>query len=154
MRRLTCAADRDELVVRLRVLTPAAARRWGRMSCPQMVCHLSDAFRGVLGDVPPAPRRDNWLTRGPLKSIVLRTALPWPSGAPTNPNLDQVAGQGTPPGDFDADREALIVLIDRFLAQAPYVSCPPHALFGPLTARDWSRWGWAHVDHHLRQFGA
>lgn len=154
MRRLQCAADRDALVLRLRSLRPDAARRWGRMSCPQMVCHLSDAFRGALGDLPPARRRDNWLTRSLVKSVALRTPLPWMQGAPTNPNIDQVAGNGTAPADFAVDCEALIVLIDRFLAFTPEGRFPPHALFGPLTTRDWSRWGWAHVDHHLRQFGA
>jgi Protein of unknown function (DUF1569) len=29
----------------------------------------------------------------------------------------------------------------------------PHPIFGPMTAKDWMRWGYLHADHHLRQFG-
>jgi hypothetical protein len=26
-------------------------------------------------------------------------------------------------------------------------------MFGAMTRGDWLRWGWLHMDHHLRQFG-
>jgi hypothetical protein len=26
-------------------------------------------------------------------------------------------------------------------------------MFGPMTEKDWMRWGYLHADHHLRQFG-
>jgi hypothetical protein len=26
-------------------------------------------------------------------------------------------------------------------------------MFGPMSERDWMRWGYLHADHHLRQFG-
>jgi len=28
-----------------------------------------------------------------------------------------------------------------------------HPLFGRLTTAEWGRWGYRHMDHHLRQFG-
>jgi hypothetical protein len=28
-----------------------------------------------------------------------------------------------------------------------------HPLFDAMSERDWMRWGYLHVDHHLRQFG-
>jgi hypothetical protein len=28
-----------------------------------------------------------------------------------------------------------------------------HPLFAEMSERDWMRWGYLHVDHHLRQFG-
>ena len=28
-----------------------------------------------------------------------------------------------------------------------------HFLFGPMSARDWHRWAYRHVSHHLKQFG-
>ena len=123
------------------------------MSCPQMICHLTDAFRGPLGERPKPPRRDNLLTRTILKWLVMRTPLPWVRGAPTTPDIDQVAGRGTPPAQFSEDVARLIELMNRFIAQSNDER-RPHPLFGPMTASEWARWGWGHTDHHLRQFGA
>jgi hypothetical protein len=154
MKRLVSLEDVAELAHRLSSLSSASTRQWGLMSCGQMVCHLSDAFRGPLGDRPPSSRRDTWLTRTLLKWLVLRTPLPWPRGrARTSPEIDQVAGAGTPPGEFAEDVAALVELMKRFVAQGTRER-PPHPLFARLSVREWRRWGFAHVDHHLRQFGA
>jgi hypothetical protein len=152
MKRLESGDDVAELVERLSKLTADSSRQWGRMSCPQMVCHLADAFRGPLGERPPSAPRDTWVTRTLVKWIALDTPLPWPRGrARTTPEIDQVAGGGTPPGEFAKDVACLVDLIERFRTQDTSRR-PPHAIFGGLSVREWKRWGWAHVDHHLRQF--
>ena len=38
-------ATATEILSRLARIPCGSARRWGRMSAHQMVCHLSDAFR-------------------------------------------------------------------------------------------------------------
>jgi Protein of unknown function (DUF1569). len=48
---------------------------------------------------------------------------------------------------------ALRSTTDRFLCELPSIARRPHYLFGPLTEAQWARWGWRHMDHHLRQFG-
>jgi hypothetical protein len=153
MKRLDSDADVVDLVERLLRLRPDATRKWGRMSCPQMVCHLGDAFRLPLGERPPSKPRDTWVMRTLVKWIALDTPMPWPRGrARTTPEIDQVAGGGTPPGEFATDVAVLVDLIKRFAAQDSDRR-PPHPIFGRLSSREWRRWGWAHVDHHLRQFG-
>jgi hypothetical protein len=47
---------REQMLARLHRLTPESQRRWGRMSAPQMIAHLSDQMRHALGDVPVAAR--------------------------------------------------------------------------------------------------
>jgi uncharacterized protein DUF1569 len=154
MKRITIESDFQELAARVRSLSPEARRLWGRMTCPQMVCHLSDAFRAPLGDRPPSAQRGSWLLRTLVKWVILRTPLTWRSGAPTSPEIDQVAGAGTPPAQFADDVATLLALMKRFAEQADNERRPPHPLFGRLNASEWARWGWAHVDLHLRQFGA
>jgi hypothetical protein len=151
--RLTTESDLNALVARIRTLSPDSPRKWGRMTCPQMVCHLSDALRARLGDIPPSKRRDNLLSRSVFKWLALHTRTPWPHGTPTSPEIDQAAGKGTRPAQFAGDVEQLITLTTRFVRQ-PSGALGPHPFFGPLSATEWSRWGWAHADHHLRQFGA
>ena len=154
MRRLNTLDDVAELTKRLSSLNPDSPRQWGLMSCGQMVCHLSDAFRMPLGDRTPSAPRDTWQTRTLVKWIALGTPLPWPQGrAQTSPEIDQVAGAGTAPGEFAADVAILVELMKRFVAPGTR-DWPRHPFFGPLTVREWRRWGWAHVDHHVRQFGA
>ena len=154
MQRLTTSADRDGLVARIQSLRADTQAAWGRMTCHQMVCHLADTFRFALGDRPADESRDHLLSRTLIKWIALGTELPWPKGSPTGRRFDQLAGGGTPPAVFDADRDELVRLIDRWMALPAAADRPPHPFFGPMTLAEWQRWAWAHVDHHLRQFRA
>ena len=113
-------------------------------------CYLSDAFRMVVGD---SETRDlsNLATRTILKFTALSTPLPWPRGVKTLPEADQELG-GTPPSEFTADVTQLKALMERFTALEPG-AFTPHPIFGAMTRGEWGRWGYRHVDHHLRQFG-
>jgi hypothetical protein len=134
---------------RISALTPDSRRRWGRMSAHQMLCHLADSYRGVIGERAISSIRLR-IPRPVLKWLVLNA--PWPKNAPTRPEVDQEAG-GTPPADFDADRAQLLDAIERFCA-APDSLRGPHPMLGCLTRDEWMRWGYRHAHHHLRQFGA
>ena len=102
MKSLIDAGCRQELVVRIQRVRPDSPRQWGRMTAPQMICHLSDAFRCVMGDMPmEIPRGFSmWPV---LKYVALYAPMQWPKGVPTRPEMDQCAGGGTPPAQFDAD---------------------------------------------------
>jgi hypothetical protein len=152
MKTLASAADKDELLRRLRTVRPESARRWGRMSAPEMVCHLADAFRMVLGHKPCAPVRVP-LPRPVMKWIALYLPLPWPSGIRTVPEIDQTIG-GTKPVAFAQDLGTVEALMERFLVQAGGLAGQTHPVFGAMSPADWLRWGYLHTDHHLRQFGA
>lgn len=148
MKTLHDGSHRQALVARLGTLSADARPRWGRMNVGQMLCHLGDALRLGVGDTRAEPGPQKLLQHFPLKQLVIYV-LPWPKGAPTAPEL-----LATAPAAFEADREALRSLLDRFgavpLAEPPRV----HPLFGPLSVQDWSALQSRHVDHHLRQFGA
>jgi hypothetical protein len=141
----------DEILRRIDALTPESRRQWGRMSVGGMVCHLNDAFEMVLGE-REASLRPTLLFRTVVRFVAFSTPLPWPKGSPTAPEADQEQ-KGTPPGDFEADREKLRVLVERFTAAAKADALAPHPLFGRLSRGEWGRWAYRHTDHHLRQFG-
>jgi hypothetical protein len=146
--------DRDtrtRLLARLETLGPDTPRRWGRMSAHGMICHLSDMFRHALGERDGPRVLGGPLHRTVVKWWALGVPLPWPHGFPTARQFDQER-QGTPPAVFDADREELFALIHR--VTHPSATLGAHPLFGPLTRAEWGRWGFRHIDHHLRQFGA
>jgi hypothetical protein len=144
--------DRAEILFRLRRVRPDSPRRWGRMSAPQMVCHLADAFRVLTGELTVCGA-SGVLQRTLLKRAVLYLPVRWPRGIPTDPGLDQERS-GTRSAGFAADRERLEALVEAVVAPAWSFTPRPHPLFGVMTRAEWLRWGWLHMDHHLRQFGA
>lgn len=136
---------------RLALLKPETAALWGKMTAGQMICHLNDSFLGVMGlrSISPATGA---LQRTVVKWAALYLPTPWPKGTPTRPEVEQGLG-GTPPVDFERDREALVTSVDHFCDPKHTFTWAPHPIFGPMTDSQWMRWGYLHTDHHLRQFG-
>ena len=150
MKTLRDPAAHAEIRARLARLTPDAPRQWGRMNAHQMICHLADSFRGVLGHktIRPLPTP---VPRSFFKWVALRMPMHWPHGVKTVPEVDQEIG-GTRPAEFAGDLRDLQALLARFV-ENPRAIAPRHPIFGPMSETDWMRWGYLHVDHHLRQFG-
>jgi hypothetical protein len=115
-----------------------------------MICHLADSFRCGLGERHATPAT-GFLERTLIKWIALGTSLPWLHGFPTRPEMEQGRG-GTAPAEFEADRAELERLIERF--SAPGGPRGNHPIFGRLSEAEWLRWGYLHLNHHLRQFSA
>ena len=148
MRTMLDPADRAQILSRLQTLTPDSRRRWGRMTAPQMVAHLTDQMRHTLGDVTCRP------VPSLLSLSILRHAaiywVPWPRGRVTGPPDAFV----TQPSEWQTDLNSLVRLVERFGDRTVDSPWPPHALFGPMTGRDWGAFCYKHFNHHLSQFGA
>jgi hypothetical protein len=85
--------------------------------------------------------------------VVLYVPLRWPSGIVTRPEIDQLLG-GTKPTDFTADVAQLEELVELVTAETRSLVWALHPIFGRMSDAAWLRWGYLHMDHHLRQFGA
>jgi hypothetical protein len=144
--------DKAEVLRRLRSLRAESERRWGRMSAHQMVCHLSDAFRMALGQ-KAVSEASGPLRRTIVKWIALYVPLPWPPGIPTRPEVDPYR-EGTPPVEFATDIAQLEAIVEMFTSETRSLDRRLHPTFGSLSDAAWLRWGYRHMDHHLRQFGA
>lgn len=127
-------------------LMPDRKAAWGKMSAPQMVCHLADALKMAMGDLPVATKNTP-LRHPPLKQLIVYWA-PWPKGVPTAPEL-----LVRPPRDWQADVSDLKSLVDRFASRRGARDWPEHPAFGRLSERAWGVLVYRHMDHHLRQFG-
>lgn len=151
MKTLARAQDRDELLRRLRTVRADSPRRWGRMNAHQMICHLGDACRMGSGEVQVSVA-SGLAQRTLIKWIALYAPLRWPAGIQTRPEIDR-AILGAASDDFAADLALTISLVEAFAARAGSRDWPTHPIFGRLSPAAWMRWGYLHVDHHLRQFG-
>jgi hypothetical protein len=149
---LARTADKAEVLARLARVRADSARQWGRMTAPEMVCHLSDSFRMVTDD-RPVSHVAHALNRTLVKWIALYAPLPWPRGRiRTRPEVDPQCS-GTRPAEFAEDVRALEALVDRMAGHSEAWNGKRHPVFGAMSSRAWLRWGYLHMDHHLRQFG-
>jgi hypothetical protein len=154
MKSLLHADDRRMVLERLRRLSPESVRRWGKLTAPQMVCHLTDSFNAVLGErqssrptrLPPMWRRRV------VKFFALSFPMHWPHTVKTRPEVDPQQ-DGTQPGVFAADLRELERTCERYVNGLASIAGKDHFMFGTMTEGDWGRWGYLHMDHHLRQFG-
>ena len=152
MKTLANDLDRSALLDRLRRVNPASQRCWGKMTPHQMVVHLNDSFKSVIGERKVSVRQTNAAARTLIRWIALYAPLKWPHGVPTMPENDQERG-GTPPEEFERDLDALVAMIARLTGPQRDFHWQRHPLFAEMSERDWMRWAYLHVDHHLRQFG-
>lgn len=142
--------SRAEIERRIAALTPESPRRWGTMSVPGMLCHLTDSYELPLGERPaahiaiPAPRMVKW--------VALHSPLPWPHNLQTLPEVRQGEG-GSAPASVADEQQRLLAILARFYA-SPRLGAVPHPIFGAMSAAEWMRWGYLHAHHHLRQFSA
>lgn len=142
----------DALVRRLQALHPDTPRRWGTLTAGEMLCHLGDAHEYVLGvRTPPGPAPTG-AALPVLKWFVLYALTRWPKGVRTRPGVDP-RRDGTRPSDFEADRRRVITTLQRLATADPTGLATHHFRFGRMSASDWHRWAYRHVEHHLRQFG-
>ena len=152
MRTLANENDRRVVLARLRQVNSNSQRRWGKMTPHQMICHLNDSFKSVIGERELKGDKSNLLTRTVVRWLALYAPLKWPHGVPTMAENDQERG-GTPPEDFQRDLDGLVSMIERVTRTQRDFQWGRHPLFAEMSERDWLRWGYLHIDHHLRQFG-
>ena len=57
------------------------------------------------------------------------------------------------PTAFDRDVASLEALVEVVTTQPGFFKGRRHPIFGSLSEAAWMRWGYLHMDHHLRQFG-
>ena len=118
MKTLSNAACLSEILDRLSHVRADSPRQWGKMNAHQMVCHLADSLRGMMGrkQVSPADRP----FRPVMKWAALNLPMKWPQGVPTRPEVDQQKS-GTEPAEFEADLRELISLHSGIRAiRAPF----------------------------------
>ena len=155
-RTLAQSADKQQMVQRLQKIQPNSQRLWGKMTASEMICHLSDSFRVAMGEKTTGPLKEKLLPLPMplpiLKWLALDCPLHWPKGVKTRAEIDPQRA-GTKPGDFPADMRELRRLLERFTQKPRDFEWQAHPIFGLMRDEEWQRWGYLHMDHHLRQFG-
>lgn len=137
---------RAELLGRLEALDPGAAARWGTMDPAQMLAHCTAGFRMATGEL--RVRRGfialfGWM----LKSLAYDDRR-FRTGAPTAREL-KIAD----PRAFAVEKAHFLEEFNRLGAGPAALGDRIHPFFGSLTAEQWGKLVYKHLDHHFRQFG-
>jgi hypothetical protein len=141
------ATSRQQLLDRVARLRPDSARRWGRMTPNEMMCHLEDSVRVATGEAP-AKSRPSFMSNPVLRTLIIHY-VPWPKGrAKTVPEM-----QATQPSEFEADRQRLQAWLSKAGERGAAARWATHPAFGKMSGRDYGVLIYRHVDYHLRQFG-
>lgn len=147
MQNLFNPGDRAAITQRLSTLQPSSPRQWGKMNPAQMLAHCAMVMEIGCGE-----RVMKQILIGRLLApFVRRTALgetPFRRNGPTGREFKILDER-----DFAAEHKRLAGLVDRFCARGPAgAEGVVHPFFGRLSADDWGRLMYKHLDHHLRQF--
>jgi hypothetical protein len=141
------AASMQRILGRLERLEANKPPLWGKMNAAQMLTHCQAPFSVYFGDLK---LRQSFagLLFGRMAKRKLFAEKPWPRGLPTAREFVI-----TDEREFDEERKKLARQIERFSASSILLHPPRHPFFGKMSAQEWSRLAYKHLDHHLQQFG-
>ncbi|GGO08383.1 DUF1569 domain-containing protein [Saccharibacillus kuerlensis] len=138
----------NEIVTRINNLRPDSQPQWGEMNPAQMLAHCS-GFQDLAMGSAEASRSLLGIFIGKFAKPMFYNDKPLPRNMSTIPEI-----RITEEKEFEDERKRLISKIHTF-QQNGREACTqrPHPFFGKLSAEEWGKGVYKHLDHHLRQFG-
>jgi hypothetical protein len=139
-------STRDELVVRIRLLTEESTAQWGKMNIYQMLKHCTLAEEMYLGIKIYKRTFMGWLFGKTAIKNMLKDETPISRNAPTSHHFKVSETHG----DFAAEKKKWMELIEAYAdyAKPDFV----HWFFGKMTREQVGLFAYKHADHHLCQF--
>jgi Protein of unknown function (DUF1569) len=138
----------NEILERLEKLSASSQSQWGRMNVSQMLAHVALVLEEAMSDKKATQTLMGRIFGSGMKRKTLLQGFP--KNIPTDAHL-----KITDPREFHREQAQVKELLEQFFQGGETViTRQPHTFFGRMTAIEWSRLQYLHVDHHFRQFGA
>lgn len=147
----TLLNDYDALLVRIEQLTPEKLPLWGEMNVNEMLVHLTKPVVGSLGK-GNARNISSFFSRNITKYLILYIRKELPKGVRGPREVDMRRNPGLLNG-FEVDKANFLRALATFKADTTINTGAIHPYFGEFNRKEWSRFHYLHIDHHLRQFG-
>jgi len=145
MKNLLDPEDCDKIIGRISKIEPNQQRIFGHMSVSEMLYHCNKVSQAILtGGSTDKPK----LKQVFLRVLVLNLMQKMPMNRHSSSKYFSKDGQLS----FDNEKKQLIQMTRQFLSNKKPLS-GNHPVFGRMNNRQWGRFSWIHLDHHLRQFG-
>jgi len=139
----------DEIIGRIKQLTPQTHAKWGKMNVGQMLAHCNVTYDYVFTDKYPKPDGvKKWMLKFFVKPIVVGDK-PYQKNGRTAPDFVMTTEK-----DFEAEKKRLIDHLNKVLelGEEHFDKKESHS-FGVLKKAEWNNMFYKHLDHHLGQFG-
>ncbi|WP_144512883.1 DUF1569 domain-containing protein [Bacillus sp. FJAT-22090] len=138
----------EEILNRIDNLTRESKPQWGKMDVAKMLAHCSSFQDIAMGNAFP-PRGWLGILIGKFVKPILYNDKPLAKNMSTIPTILIVDDK-----EFETEKKKLKQKIITFQSNGPH-KCTNHPLpfFGKLTAEEWGKGVYKHLDHHLKQFG-
>lgn len=147
MKNINDQSDFEHIVTRVKFLSTANIRQWGKMDLQQMLVHCKAQLKIALGEIKTTPQ-GSFMMRTVLGKWIAFSNIPWPKGANT-PNKMNVEKNSFEFTGIENEKKELLAYLAR-VKLAPQLM--PHPFFGALSPKEWGRLIFKHIDHHLKQF--
>ncbi len=139
----------DEVIARIKKLTPQTLAQWGKMTVGQMLAHCCVTYEMVFEDSHPKATGFKKLMLKLFVKGVVTNEKPYAKNSRTAPQFII-----TDPREFDKEKSRLIAYLNRVQALGEkHFEEKESNSFGKLTAVEWNNSFYKHLDHHLTQFG-
>lgn len=147
MKNINESSAYKEIVNRVKLLSTANIRQWGKMGLQQMLVHCTAQLKMALGEITTTSQ-GSFMMRTALGKWIAFSNIPWPKGTNT-PNEMNVNKNSFEIADIENEKKELLAYLARAKSTPQLM---PHPFFGPLTQKEWGRLIYKHIDHHLKQF--
>lgn len=138
--------QKKEFLERINSVTQNDKGLFGKMNVNQMIVHCTDQIRMALGEIEGLYRQNVDMKK--IREMAARG-----ESVSTVDGLDQTAGQGTKPTEFENDKKILVEYLERFVNTGSDFSFHFHPFLGEMNKESWNRLVIYHLNHHLKQFG-
>jgi hypothetical protein len=137
----------QNLETRLSKLTAETTPQWGKMTATEMLNHCAAQMEIAMGK---KPMKTNFLIRLFAKYIKrnILAGKPTTKNSPTAKELLPTNIQG-----FAQEKAKLLALIHEMYQSQQNLHNAKHPFFGNMTADEYGKITWNHLDYHFGQFG-
>jgi hypothetical protein len=137
----------QNLKARLEKLNPESKAQWGKMNVSQMLNHCSAQMEVCLDE---KHLKSNFLFRifGKFIKKNILADKPTRKNSPTAKEL-----LPTEVKDFEQEKKKMAGLIDKMIRNQASFEGKDHPFFGKLSADEYGKITWNHIDYHFGQFG-
>ena len=142
----------ETLVERLRALPEDTKPRWGSLTPPGMVRHVTNLMRYSMGKGEECPFTGNWFSKNVIGPLLVNGIMRMPKNVKVRGmKMDQA--QLAP---LAGEVETFHAVLDEYLDAVQSGALLPkiHPYFGDLGVDGWAKCHVMHIEHHMRQFGA
>ena len=149
MKNISNEADYSEITNRIKNLSAASTRLWGKMDIQQMLMHCTTQLKLAVGEISSYIQGPSFM-RSSLGKWILFSAVPWPKGAATPAEMNAELAHFVLT-NIENEKTDLLNYLENAKGKAQLM---PHPFFGKLNRQEWARLIYKHLDHHLKQFGS